>query len=116
MGRLVAFIRGRKALRSASQLSHATRVLGLIAAALGPLVGSVTAHDIITTQLTYTHEISRIFARRCISCHDEGSSIPLTRYDEVRPWAVDIKEQVLARLMPPRAPSRVLVTSTLTMP
>lgn len=59
------------------------------------------AHDIITTKLTYTRDISRIFARRCISCHGEGSSIPLTSYQEVRPWAVDIKEQVLARKMPP---------------
>jgi len=59
------------------------------------------AHDIITTKLTYTRDISRIFARRCISCHGEGSSIPLTSYQEVRPWAVDIKEQVLARTMPP---------------
>ncbi|HEX5481168.1 MAG TPA: cytochrome c [Terriglobia bacterium] len=59
------------------------------------------AHDIITTKLTYTRDISRIFDRRCISCHGEGSSIPLTSYQEVRPWAVDIKEQVLARKMPP---------------
>lgn len=61
----------------------------------------VIAHDIITTKLTYTRDISRIFARRCISCHGVGSSIPLTSYQEVRPWAVDIKEQVLARTMPP---------------
>jgi hypothetical protein len=59
------------------------------------------AHDIITTKLTYTRDISRIFARRCISCHGEGSSIPLASYQDVRPWAVDIKEQVLARKMPP---------------
>jgi hypothetical protein len=59
------------------------------------------AHDIITTNLTYTHDISGILARRCLACHDTGSSIPLTRYEEVRPWAVDIKEQVLSRAMPP---------------
>ncbi len=62
---------------------------------------SASAHDIITTNLTYTRDISRIFARRCISCHAEGSSVPLASYEEVRPWAVDIKEQVLSRAMPP---------------
>jgi hypothetical protein len=62
---------------------------------------AAAAHDIITTKLTYTREISRILERRCLSCHTEGSSIPLTTYDEVRPWAVSIKEQVLSRVMPP---------------
>ncbi len=61
----------------------------------------LAAHDIITTKLTYAREVSRIFARRCVSCHGANSSVPLTSYQEVRPWAVDIKEQVLARSMPP---------------
>jgi hypothetical protein len=62
---------------------------------------SLRAHDVITTKLTYTREISRILAARCVSCHDAGSSIPLTTYEETRPWAVAIKEQVLSRSMPP---------------
>jgi hypothetical protein len=65
------------------------------------LAGKIAAHDIITTKLTYTRDISRVFARRCVSCHSAGSSIPLTNYEEVRPWAVAIKEQVLSRSMPP---------------
>ncbi len=65
------------------------------------LVGSLAPHDIITTRLTYTREISRIFEHRCISCHGQESSIPLTSYEQVRPWAVGIKEQVLSRSMPP---------------
>ncbi len=59
------------------------------------------AHDIISTNLTFARDISRIFARRCVACHGEGSSIPLVTYEEARPWAVDIKEQVLSRAMPP---------------
>jgi hypothetical protein len=59
------------------------------------------AHDIITTNLTYSRDVSRIFARRCIACHGAKASIPLTNYEQVRPWAVDIKEQVLNRTMPP---------------
>jgi len=61
----------------------------------------LTAHDVITTKLTYTREISRIFARRCVSCHGNNSSIPLTSYRQARPWAVDIKQEVLSRAMPP---------------
>lgn len=59
------------------------------------------AHDIITTNLTYSRDIARIFARRCIACHGAKASIPLTNYEQVRPWAVDVKEQVLNRTMPP---------------
>jgi|SRR5271165_3421092 len=63
--------------------------------------GAVLAHDIITTKLTYTRDVSRILSQRCLECHQSGSSIPLTTYEEVRPWAVSIKEQVLTRAMPP---------------
>jgi hypothetical protein len=62
---------------------------------------AASAHDIITTKLTYTRDISRIFNQRCLECHHSGTSIPLTTYEEVRPWAVSIKEQVLSRAMPP---------------
>ena len=62
---------------------------------------TLLAHDIITTNLTYTRDISRIMARHCSGCHGAQSAIPLTSYEEVRPWAVGIKEQVLSRAMPP---------------
>jgi hypothetical protein len=65
------------------------------------VVTSLSAHDIITTNLTYTRDISRIFTQRCGSCHSATSSIPLMTYEETRPWAVGIKEQVLSRTMPP---------------
>jgi len=70
---------------------------GLLALSTVPLA----AHDIITTKLTYTRDITRIFEHRCISCHGVHASVPLTSYDQVRPWAVAIKEQVLTREMPP---------------
>ena len=63
--------------------------------------GSLAAHDIITTNLTYSRDISRILAVHCAACHGKDSSIALTNYKEVRPWAVGIKEQVLSRSMPP---------------
>jgi hypothetical protein len=74
--------------------------LRLVALSVG-LMSSAAAHDIITTNLTFTRDISRILDQRCVSCHGEKSTVPLTSYEQVRPWAVDIKEQVLSRAMPP---------------
>jgi len=61
---------------------------------------ALLAHDPITTKLTYNAEISRILAGRCLGCHATGS-VPLTTYQEVRPWAKAIRDQVLSRKMPP---------------
>jgi hypothetical protein len=65
--------------------------------------GLLSAHDPISTKLTWTQEISRIVYRRCASCHRAGGSAPmaLITYAESRPWAKAIKEQVLNRSMPP---------------
>ena len=63
---------------------------------------AVLAHDVITTNLTFTQEISRIINKHCVSCHrDGGTSMPLTTYEEVRPWAKAIRDEVLERRMPP---------------
>jgi hypothetical protein len=62
---------------------------------------TLRAHDTITTKLTFTRDVSRIFARRCMGCHGAEASIPLLTYEQARPWAVAIKEQVLSRQMPP---------------
>lgn len=60
------------------------------------------AHDIITTPITYSREIYRIFQARCFACHQSGgSAFSLMTYSEARPWAEAIKEEVLARTMPP---------------
>jgi len=71
-----------------------------VAMLMAPLAG---AHDVITTKLTWSREISRIFYRHCAACHGEGGPAPMTlmKYDEARPWAVAIKEEVLNRRMPP---------------
>lgn len=76
------------------------RVLGLFTATLVIAV-TATTHDLITTNLSYTRDISRVFSRHCVACHGAASPIPLTTYQQVRPWAVSIKERVLARNMPP---------------
>jgi hypothetical protein len=60
------------------------------------------AHDPITTKITFSREIRAILSARCAACHSPGGSAPmsLTTYENVRPWARAIKEQVLARRMP----------------
>lgn len=63
---------------------------------------SLTAHDPLNSKISWEREISPIFAARCIGCHSPGgrAPMPLTTYDEVRPWARAIREEVLARRMP----------------
>jgi hypothetical protein len=63
---------------------------------------AVLAHDVITTNLTFTQEVSRILNKHCVSCHRHGgTSMPLTTYEEARPWAKAIRDEVLERRMPP---------------
>jgi hypothetical protein len=71
---------------------------------LAVIVGVVSlgAHDVFSTKITWSREISRIVDKRCASCHREGgSSFALTSFEQARPWAKAIKEEVLERRMPP---------------
>lgn len=61
-----------------------------------------SAHDIITTPITWSREISRIVYTRCASCHRPGgTAFSLMTYKEARPWVVAIREEILHRTMPP---------------
>lgn len=63
---------------------------------------AVPAHVTISTKITWSKEISRIVYQRCLSCHrDEGKAFSLETYEEARPWAKAIQEEVLMRRMPP---------------
>jgi len=69
---------------------------------LGVFSAAAPAHDIITTPITFTREISRIFQARCWSCHRPGgTAFSLMTYSDTRPWAEAVKEEVLGRTMPP---------------
>ncbi len=60
------------------------------------------AHDVITTKITWNREIIRILDAHCLSCHRPGgSAFSLATYNEGRPWAKAIQEEVLERRMPP---------------
>src|SRR5580700_1105270 len=66
------------------------------------VAAAVLAHDPITTKLLWTQEISRIVYKHCASCHRQGASaMSLMTYEEARPWAKAIRDEVIARGMPP---------------
>jgi len=59
-------------------------------------------HDVITTKITFSREISRLLYKRCVSCHhDGGTAFSLVTYEQARPWAAAIKDETLSRRMPP---------------
>lgn len=61
------------------------------------------AHDPVTTPLTWSKEVSRLLAHRCQGCHQAGGKAPfaLMTYQDARPWAVAIRDEVSNRTMPP---------------
>lgn len=80
----------------------AAAMLAIGVLCLSPRRGST--HEPITTNVRFNKEIIRIFERSCLDCHAAGkikADIPLTTYEEARPWAKAIKEEVLEKRMPP---------------
>ncbi len=69
-----------------------------------PLPRTGSAHEPVTTKVMFNKEVIRILERNCLACHAPGkikSDIPLTTYEEARPWAKAIKEEVLEKRMAP---------------
>ncbi|HEX9004084.1 MAG TPA: hypothetical protein VGB07_29500 [Blastocatellia bacterium] len=63
-----------------------------------------SSHDPITTKVMFNKEVIRILERSCLGCHAPNkikADIPLTTYEEARPWAKAIKEEVLEKRMMP---------------
>ncbi len=73
-----------------------------IVAAVGFLSFPACGHDVVTTRLTWSQEVSRVVFKRCAGCHrPQGKAFSLATYAEARPWAKAIQEEVLRRRMPP---------------
>jgi hypothetical protein len=72
-----------------------------IASAIWP--ARAVAHEPITTKVRFNKEIVRILERSCLGCHRAGGIAPfsLVTYEEARPWAKAIKEELLEKRMPP---------------
>jgi hypothetical protein len=71
-------------------------VMGIAFAPIG------SAHEPITTKVRFNKEVIRILERNCFGCHKPGGIAPwsLITYDEARPWAKAIKEEILEKRMP----------------
>lgn len=64
--------------------------------------GTANCHEFFSTKVTWTREIYRIVAKRCLGCHSEGrKAFSLASFADARPWAKAMKEEVLSRRMPP---------------
>jgi hypothetical protein len=79
------------------------QAFGITALALGIALAAPTgAQDAADAPVTFAREVRAILAARCVTCHSASGSapMPLGTYEDVRPWARAIREQVLTRRMP----------------
>ncbi|MSO31158.1 MAG: cytochrome c [Acidobacteria bacterium] len=83
------------------------RILVTVAAGCAMAVGlfwprEASPHNPITTTVLFNREIATLFQSKCLQCHAAGGmAMSLATYEEARPWAVAIKEEILDRRMPP---------------
>src|SRR5688572_861162 len=56
-----------------------------------------------TTPFTFARDVAPILQQNCQICHQKGSigPMPLTTYEEVKPFAALIRQRVSTRTMPP---------------
>src|SRR5438093_8412164 len=75
----------------------------LLIAAPGVLSTPVEMAAQAPAPVTFTKDIAPILQRSCQNCHGpQGfAPMPLTTYEEVRPWATAIKRKTSLREMPP---------------
>lgn len=81
----------------------------IVAAAL--LVGCVLSAPLrsdepVSSSVTFSREVIRIFERKCLPCHAPGGiAMSLATYREARPWARAIREELVEGRMPPWRPA-----------
>src|SRR6266568_4298398 len=89
----------------AKRCTEAIRTVGptLIMMALIALGTTANAQSAPERQATFTKDVAPILQRSCQTCHRPDSIAPmsLVTYEEARPWAKAIKENVVLRNMPP---------------
>ena len=88
----------QRPLKSAALIALAVLVCVLTPAAAVVAVAGQTSDDV-----TFTKDVLPILQRSCQKCHRPGTAAPMSllTYDDTRPWARGIKDQVTARRMPP---------------
>jgi hypothetical protein len=59
-------------------------------------------HPLVWSKFTWHGQVRSILERHCGACHGRsGVAMSFDRYEDARPWATAIKEEVLERRMPP---------------
>jgi hypothetical protein len=94
--------------RSPGQFPGAALRLGVMTVGLATsclltlVLRPASAHEPITTRVRFNKEVIRVLQRNCLGCHHPGgAAMSLATYDEARPWAKAIKEELLEKRMPP---------------
>jgi cytochrome c5 len=66
-------------------------------------VGGTSASSAAGAAVTFAKDVAPIFQKSCQQCHQSGAvgPMPLTTYEEVRPWARSIRQRVVQGEMPP---------------
>src|SRR5436190_22511298 len=74
---------------------------GLIVALVAAAAMAVNNNE--AASVTFTRDVAPIIFNKCANCHRPGevAPMPLTSYQEVRPWSKAIREEVTQRTMPP---------------
>lgn len=76
----------------------------LVAAAASALLTQpASAHKPVTSKYTYTDDVYPIVSRECGGCHVPGGIAPMSllTYDDARPWAESIRQELASGHMPP---------------
>ncbi|MBZ5611922.1 MAG: hypothetical protein LAP38_26980 [Acidobacteriia bacterium] len=88
-----------------SPLETAARSLGaaLLVFAIAPLSRAQSSAQSVPDQVTFARDVAPILQRACQNCHRPGSIGPMSllTYQDARPWARSLKQQVVQRNMPP---------------
>ena len=89
--------------QSSAILRLGVMTVGLAAICLSTIVlRPASAHEPITTRVRFNKEVIRVLQRSCLGCHHPGGvAMSLATYEEARPWAKAIKEELLEKRMPP---------------
>ena len=62
----------------------------------------VRSDDPVTSSVTFSREVIRIFERKCLPCHEPGAvAMSLATYRQARLWARAIREELVEQRMPP---------------
>ena len=73
----------------------------LILAGLG-MTGMMRGADVSRDPVTFNRDVLPILVKSCQGCHSPGriAPMPLTTYEETRPWALAIRAVVVNKKMP----------------